>query len=220
MSIDLKEPVKRMTQDKPEAPAPRKFLFDRSFDDAAVVHRAPERKPILMKPEQIEGLKKEGYDAGYQAGLEAVHASQEKRNGEFLQVIDNRLANLIEEAARLQQEMQMQARLLAMAAAKKVLPTFTERNGTAEIETMIADALRDMAREPRLVVRIHESQFDMINEKVQAMATQRAYAGKVIVVADAETQPGDCRVEWADGGIERNTQATWQAIENVILPVT
>jgi flagellar assembly protein FliH len=75
-----------------------------------------------------------------------------------------------------------------------------------------------MAREPRLVVRVNEAQFDTVNERVQAIATDRAYAGKVIVLADAEVVPGDCRVEWADGGIERNTEATWRAVEQTIIP--
>jgi flagellar assembly protein FliH len=75
-----------------------------------------------------------------------------------------------------------------------------------------------MAREPRLVVRVHEDQFDAVNERVQEIATQRAYAGKVIVLADPDTVPGDCRVEWADGGIERNTAAVWSAVEQTVHP--
>ena len=107
-----------------------------------------------------------------------------------------------------------------MAIAKKILPEFAARNGLSEIEGLLTETIREMAREPRLVVRVAEAQFDAIDERVQAIATQLAYAGKMIVLADATVAAGDCRIEWADGGVERDTQATLDTIEQTILPTS
>jgi flagellar assembly protein FliH len=201
-----------------DATPARKFLFERSFDDASIIQRAVERKPVLMKPEQMDALRQEGYDAGFEAGKIAETEAQAVHLAAVLSAVDNNLSNLIQKMDSLVREQDTHARLLVLAVAKKLLPDFAARNGMQEIEALLSDTIREMAREPRLVVRIHEDQFDAVNERVQAIAVQRAYSGKVIVLADAEVLSGDCRIEWADGGIERNTQSTWRAVEQTIHP--
>jgi flagellar assembly protein FliH len=200
-----------------QAPA-RKFMFERSFDDAAVVHRAQERKPVLMKPEQIDAMKKESYDTGFGAGKTAGKEEQVAQQTALLGKIDQNSALLIKNIASLAQEQEEQTRCLALAIAKKVLPAFTSQNGLQEIEALVNDTIREMAREPRLVVRVHQEEFDALNEKIQSIATQRAYPGKIVILADAEIASGDCRIEWADGGAERNTPATLNAIEQTVTP--
>jgi len=52
-------------------PSVRKFMFDTSFDSAVDQRAAPERKPVTLKPEQIDALKKEAWDEGFAAGQKA-----------------------------------------------------------------------------------------------------------------------------------------------------
>ena len=207
------------TTDSDTAPA-RKFMFDRSFDAAAAAQRVVERKPVLMKPEQIDRLKQEAYDEGFASGKTAGSNEQTAQLAKLMLTIDHNVTGLMQNLAKIAQEQDAHTRQLVLAVAKKILPEFTARYGMGEIEALLSETIREMAREPRLVVRVHEEQFDAVNERVQAIATDRAYAGKVIVLADAEVAAGDCRVEWADGGIERNTQATWNAVERTIHPTT
>jgi flagellar assembly protein FliH len=196
----------------------RKFMFDRSFDDASIIHRAQERKPVLMKPEQVDALKKECYDNGFEAGKVTGQNEQIIQLDELMLRVEQNILRLVDNLANIVREQDTQTRQLVLAIAKKILPDFTAKNGLQEIEALLGDTIRDMAREPRLVVRVHENMFDTVNERVQALATQRAYPGKVIVLADSEVASGDCRVEWADGGVERNTQSTWNKIQETILP--
>jgi flagellar assembly protein FliH len=195
-------------------------MFERSFDDAVEVHRAPERKPVLMKPEQVDALKKESYDAGFAAGKKAGKEEQIAQQTAILAKIDQSAGLLMKNIVAMAQEQEEHARGLALAIAKKVLPSFTKQNGLKEIEDLVNDTIREMAREPRLVIRIHEAEFDALNEKIQAIATQRAYPGKVVILSDAGIAAGDCRIEWADGGVERNTPATIAAVEQTVLPTS
>jgi flagellar assembly protein FliH len=128
------------------------------------------------------------------------------------------MSTLIENLSSIAQDQILYTRQLALAIAKKMLPDFSARHGLQEIDALLSDTIREMAREPRLVVRVNDAQFDTINERVQAIAIQRAYPGKVIVLADMEVGSGDCRIEWADGGVERNAGTTWNAIEQTVLP--
>jgi len=180
--------------------------------------RAPERKPVTLKPEQMDALKKEFYDAGFAEGQKTSGDSQAKKTADLLAHIDQRMAALAETMQSLQQEQDQQTRRIALAVARKILPDFTAKNGLQEIEAMLTAAVAEMMHEPRLVVRVNESQFDSVNGKVQDITAQKAYAGKVVVLADAEIAIGDCRVEWADGGMERNAEAAWKDVEKVVAP--
>jgi flagellar assembly protein FliH len=201
-----------------EIPSIRKFMFDKSFEHAMDAARAPERKPVTLKPEQMDALKKDFYDAGFAEGQKTSNDSHSKQIAEVLARIDQRLARLVETMQSMQQEQDIKTRQIALAIARKVMPDFAAKGGLQEIEAMLAAAITEMVHEPRLVVRVHESQFDSVNSKVQDITVQKAYAGKIVVLADAEIVVGDCRVEWADGGMERNAEAAWKDVEKVVAP--
>jgi len=196
----------------------RKFMFDRSFDEVAIAQRAVERKPVLMKPEQLDELKQEAYDKGLAAGKEAGKEEQATRLAAIMTTVGKNVDTLMQNIDALRHEQDTHTRRLVLAIAKKILPDFTARNGLQEIEALLGDAVRDMGREPRLVVRVNEAQLEAVKAQVEKITAQRAYTGTVVVLADAEIAGGDCRIEWADGGIERNTQTTWDAVEQTVLP--
>ena len=200
-----------------ELPPPRKFMFERSFDNGAAV-RAPERKPVTLKPEQVDALKKEAYDAGFAAGHQTGADQQTAQLMATLARVDEHIGQMIGNMQAFHQRQDAQMRQLVIAVARKILPDFTARNGLQEIEAVLSGVIAEMVYEPRLVIRVHESQFDPIKTKVHEIAAQRAYAGSVVILSDPEIACGDCRVEWADGGIERNTAGTLKDVEGMISP--
>ena len=204
-----------------ETPPIRKFMFDRSFDGATNVHRssAP-RAPVTLRPEQLDALKKEAYDQGFAAGKVAGVEEHAHLIKTTLGQVDQKISHLMEnfQAAHKKQDEHLRQAILSIA--RKLLPEMAAQNGLQEIQAMLSDAIAEMVHEPRLVVRVHESQFDAINEKINDIAAQKAYAGKVVVLADPETAVGDCRIEWADGGMERNVEETWRQIEQTVAPET
>ena len=42
------------------------------------------------------------------------------------------------------------------------------------------------------------------------------YTGRIILFADPALKAGDARVEWADGGAERDSAAIWRDIDSAI----
>lgn len=200
----------------------RKFMFDQSFDGAEGTQRAPARNttPVTLKPEQLETLKKEAYDSGYKAGCQAGSEDAAQSIGSALTTIlsklDEKLNEFIQDFDVIRKAHDQQLRSSILAIARKLLPDYTTRHGLTEIQAMLNDVIAEMIQEPRLVVRIHESEFDAVNTKIHEITVQKAYAGKVVVLADAEITTGDCRIEWADGGIERNVKSTWNNIEDAV----
>ncbi len=200
-----------------DPPVVKKFLFDRSFDGAKVVHRAVERLPVLLKPEQIDALKQESYDQGFAAGQKAGHDAQTAEQNGVLAALTAALETLGGQMDALRTERDRDTRALAVTMVRKLMPVLMEREGVEEIEALLAATLRDMAREPRLVVRTTPSQFDAVEERIKTLTAQLGYGGQVILLADKEVAKGDCRIEWADGGVVRDTQTTVQSIEQTLL---
>jgi len=197
----------------------RKFMFDCSFDGATAANRpAPERKPVTLKPEQYDALKQESYDSGFAAGCQVTQDQHQKWITKTLHGLDKNITAVFADIQSFYQEQDSRIRQITLTIAKKVLADFTARHGLEEIQKVLSDALTEMVHEPRLVVRVHQDQFDAINTYISDMAVKKAYSGKVVVLADSDIPLGDCRVEWADGGLERNTQAVWNGVEKIIIP--
>ena len=70
------DPSSKTKTDVAETATVRKFMFDRSFDNALVVHRAAEPKPVVLSQEQVDALKKEAFDSGFAEGKIAGHDAQ------------------------------------------------------------------------------------------------------------------------------------------------
>ncbi len=203
-----------------EAPPVRKFMFDRTFDPSAAHYRAPERKPVTLKPEQYDALKKESFDAGYAEGRKAGADAQGQQLIALFTRIDERIGHMIDSMAELRVRQDADMRQLAIAMTRKLLPNFTAKYGIEEIQATLNDAIAEMVHEPRMVVRVHADQFDVIQGKIAEITQQKAYSGKVVVLSDPEIAAGDCRVEWADGGIERKTEATLNTMAGLVAPET
>ncbi len=57
-----------------------------------------------------------------------------------------------------------------------------------------------------IVLRVNDALFDAVQARLAALSQASAFAGKTILLADAALAEGDARVEWADGGAERDTR--------------
>ncbi len=201
---------------RPDENAPvRKFLFDRSFDGEIAAAGGRKPKNTIFTTEQVEAIKLESYESGFNAGQKAMADDLQKHANALLSQIERHVARLIDANQELQKEYLSHAQGLALAVVRKLLPATAERNGLAEIEALISQIVTEMAHEPRLVVRVGETQFDTISDRIKAITEQKAYAGKVVVLCEDGLGPSDCRIEWADGGIERDLAALWQIIDRL-----
>jgi flagellar assembly protein FliH len=51
------------------------------------------------------------------------------------------------------------------------------------------------------VVRINASLYETARERIERLAKQSGFAGRLVILAEPEIETGDCRIEWADGGV-------------------
>jgi len=196
----------------------RKFLFDLAFDNDAN-RRSPttkEVKKITFSEEQMEAAKKESYESGVAAGRKEESAQRNAQLDALFSEIGSNLKTLIDNGTSYWQEQTGNMRAVALVIARKIMPRYIERHGMGEIEAVVAKVLAEMSHEPRLVFRVKEELFDEAKTRIEEIASVSAYAGKLVILGDADLGSSECRIEWADGGIERDLKVLWQAIDDVM----
>jgi flagellar assembly protein FliH len=191
----------------------QKFLFEVCFDGpGGDARRAPSAEPSFSRAE-IEAAEKRGREAGYEAGLAAARAERDEALAANLQQISTAVAGLVEERQAGLAEIERQALAFVLAAARKLAPALARHNALGEIEALMANCLRENFEEPRIVLRIPDALFEPVRRQILPAAERAGFAGKIIILADDALDLGACRIEWAEGGIERDPTQLWREIE-------
>jgi len=203
----------------------RKYMFDLDFDPpggsgrprAAVAQEAevdiaePAPPPVEAAPppptfteEDLQLVRESAFEEGRRSGLEEAAASAERHLADAMTALTNGLAGLREAEAQSADEAQRVAARVAMAVLRKVLPAACETNAFEEVVKTVLDCFSHVLDEPRIIVRVVADLVEPVRERLEGQAAQHGFEGRVVVQADPRLPPGDCRVEWTDGGAERD----------------
>lgn len=201
----------------------RKFLFDRDFTrelPSAPVQPVEEEPPpdpaTLPAYSEIDmaairaAARAEGFDAGKAEGLAEGSTGAEAALAHAVAHAAEALEALLPELEAKIDAAQKDAAALALAMARRIAGVALARQPLAEIEAMVAQCLADLdpgRSASRVVVRCAEALAAPLADQVAALTQRLGFPGKVVVLADPGIADTDCRVEWADGGAERNQAA-------------
>jgi flagellar assembly protein FliH len=204
---------------------PHKFLFDRSFDAPEPPPRPgwrPSNVPPPPPPEptfprsEVEAIKAAALSQGREAGLAEAAQSAAQRSSTALAAIAEQIAALLAAEQRIAEAAERRAIETLRAIVQKVVPALCRSVPLGEIEALAASAMRDAMDEPRLVLRVADPLFEAVQEKLAGIVAATGFAGKVVLLADDTLGPVDARVEWAEGGAERDTARLLRDIEAVL----
>ena len=67
-----------------------------------------------------------------------------------------------------------------------------------------------------MVVRVNDALHETAREKLDEIVRRCSPDTKLVLLAEPDIAPGDCRIEWADGGIDRDTAAMSAAIDEAV----
>ena len=204
----------------------RKFQFETCFDDpdeiveeemvvAVVEEPPPAPPPPAITEAELAAARAEAFAAGREAGSQAERASTDRRMADALSVIGAQLATMQEQLSALGEQAQARAVDAGLAVARALVPDLVRRHGLAEVEALLRECLTELLDEPRLVVRVADPMLDDLNDKLPALTSRSGFSGRIILLAEDGMQNGDCRIEWADGGVERNAARVLREIDAV-----
>jgi flagellar assembly protein FliH len=191
--------------------APAKFMFDEDF--------ATGTKPtitVIEAERRRADAEAQAHRKGFAAGQAQARGEAEQRIAAALTVIAEGFARLDNALTGIETRLETEAVEVAVAVAAKLAPELIAREPFAEISALADDCFHQLVTAPHIVVRVGADIFDQAQEKLVEIAHARGIEGRLVVLADETMKPGDCKIEWADGGVIRDQAATLSAIDDVV----
>ena len=198
---------------------PHKFLFDRSFD-VSDVPRSAQRKAAPPEPTftraEIEAARATGFAEGRAQALDETAQSIEARAAAALQTLASTIAEALKSRQHAAEEAQRRALETIRAITRKAVPALCRTAPLLELETLVSECVREAFDEPRIVLRVADGVFDAMQQRLAAITGPTGFAGKVVLLADDSLDLADARVEWAEGGAERDTKRLLRDIDGAL----
>jgi len=195
-----------------------KYLFETSFDaeppPPTPAEEAPE--PIVYSEEELAAARSESFAKGKTDGYESARQDIEQATAEALGAIAAQLKDTAAELAEVNQRREHQSLQAAVTILRKLFPELARRHGLEEIEAAIAACLERLHDEPRVVVRTADSLVDRLCERIDPLAEACGFEGKIVLLSDQALSSSDVRIEWADGGAERDTDRLWDDVDQIL----
>jgi flagellar assembly protein FliH len=179
--------------------APAKFLFDMDFSAPDKSRERPATAAeVAQKVAAAEGR---AYRDGYDAGQRQAKAESDRRTALALEEIRLAIQGIAARFAGVETRMETEAVDVAVAVARKLCSQLVAAEPLGEITGLVSDCFSHLVATPHLVVRINDTLYDAAREKIERQAAQSGFQGRLVILAEPEIATGDCRIEWADGGV-------------------
>lgn len=195
--------------------APAKFLFDVDFSTSRA--KQPEQ---AMSRAALETALAEAETRGYRAGVAAARADAtveaERRVAIAFERIGGGLEHLAQGLRAIEGRLEAEAVEVATAVASKLAPQLIAREPFAELAALAAECFNHLVGAPHVVVRVNDALHLQARDRLEEIARAHGFAGRVVVLAEPDIATGDCRIEWADGGVARDEAATLAVIDDAV----
>ena len=191
--------------------ATAKYLFDEDF-------AAGEKPTITMVEHERRraDAESQAYRQGFNAGEQQAHQEATKRMADALSVIADGLGRLDSALTAIETRLETEAVEVAVAVAAKLAPALIAREPFAEIAALATECFHHLVSTPLVTVRIAADIHETAKGQIEEIARSNGFDGRLTVISDESLAPGDCRIEWADGGIIRESTATASAIDETV----
>jgi len=213
----------------------RKYMFDLDFDHphpqqplaadeveaehAEVepeVEAEPEPPPPMFSEEELAFARDAAFEEGRQAGLAEAQEQSERLTATALNALSDQFQNVFHQQAEANDANVAAAVRVAQAVFRKVLPAACGQYAFEEVTRVVEEVVGHVLDEPRIIVKVAEPLMEAVRERLEAVAQSHGFEGRVVVQADNRLRSGDCRVEWTDGGAERDQARLMEEIEATI----
>lgn len=195
--------------------APTKFMFDSDFGNGP---RKPAEPMITLAEHAVKLAEAEtaSHKRGYAQGQNDAQVEVDRRIAATLDTTAKNLAAASTVLQAIEARLECEAVDVAVAVARKLAPTLIAREPFAEISALASDCFRQLVTAPHIVVRINDAVYATAKEQLEDIARSCSFEGRLVVLAEPDIATGDCRIEWADGGINRDNVSAEAAIAEAV----
>ena len=179
--------------------APAKFLFDMDFGAPDKARERPATPAEIAQ--KIAAAEARAYRDGYDAAQREAKAESDRRTALALEEINVAIKGIATRFAGIETRMETEAVDVAVAVARKLCSELMAREPLGEIMALVSDCFSHLVATPHLVVRINDQLYEAARANIERQAAQSGFEGRLVILAEPGIPNGDCRIEWADGGV-------------------
>lgn len=184
-----------------------KFTFDDDFSEDA---------DSGSYSKKIQRINDDAYLKGKEEGYSEALGSIDKNCEILLENISRSMMEIINSHEEQIILMEKNATSLVLAIIRKLAPAIVNDMPLKEIENLVSQCLSNNPLEPRVVIRIHEQILPLLRKKIDSIQAMSDYSGQIVLISEEMANMSDCRVEWTDGGAERDYESLMQSIEEMV----
>ena len=196
------------------------YLFDRMFEVTSKGTETTEAAAALKLKEEWERKMadacvksfEEGQATGEAEALNRLEAETLEQVKQFVGSAQKILGEVEKECDLIRKNAIEIASMTANLLARELI----SRHPTLNTEVLFRDALEHAGSVPHIAVTVNDAHAQAVQATVTAIAAERGFGGKIVVLGDPETRIGDCSLQWADGGIAIDTEKTQAAVLSLI----
>jgi flagellar assembly protein FliH len=193
---------------------PAKFLFDMDFGAPDKTRERPATPSEIAQ--KIAAAEARAYRDGYDAAQREAKAESDRRTALALEEINVAIQGIAIRFAGIETRMETEAVDVAVAVARKLCSALIANEPLGEVTGLVSDCFSHLVSTPHLVVRINDSLYEVTREQIERLAKQSGFEGRLVILAEPEIATGDCRIEWADGGVVLERVAIEAKIDELV----
>jgi len=194
--------------------APAKFLFDMDFSAPDNSRERPATPAEIVQ--KIATAEARAYRDGYEAAQREAKVESDRRAALALEEIALGIKGIVSRFSGVEARMETEAVDVAVAVARKLCSELISREPLGEITALVADCFSHLVSTPHLVVRINDTLYDGARQSIERLAAHSGFEGRLVILAEPEIATGDCRIEWADGGVVLDRAAIEAKISELV----
>jgi flagellar assembly protein FliH len=194
--------------------APAKFLFDMDFSAPDKSRERPATPSEIAQ--KIASAEARAYRDGFDAGQREAKAESDRRAALALEEIAIGIQGIAGRFSGVEVRMETEAVDVAVAVARKLCSELIAGEPLGEITRLVSDCFSHLVSTPHLVVRINDSLYETAHERIARLAKQSGFEGRLVILAEPDIETGDCRIEWADGGVVLERAAIEAKIDELV----
>lgn len=191
-----------------------RFLFDQEFD--AHGQAKPRARAEIFDDDDMAAARAQAFAEGEQAGMTAAATGIDANATQILDQLSVGLEGAATRFNEFSKCWRQDAAEIAVTVGMKMANRLLSEQPLAEIEAMVIDCVGQLLEEPRLVVRTSAPVAEAIADRIKDITTRTGFEGHLVILPDETMTDQDCRIEWAQGGVERSVQDTDAAIARAV----
>ncbi len=189
----------------------RKYFFDANIFDAPpkeeIVEDLPPPPPVYSE-EELATSKDMAFEQGRQQGQREERESRDQNVAQMLAKIADSFSHLF--AAELIREniFEKESVRLVISVLDILYPSMDEKIGRDEVMKVLQKTLTDHRKTKEITITVpvgYRTEIESMIGRIRASEHEEAIWR---IVEDPAIKPGDCTLEWADGGAIRDTVRT------------